>query len=61
MVKAQSVEHLMLDGVVVNAAWSLQGQILTIVTTANVGVTPVMTITTDVSLYADDIWIILVK
>lgn len=42
MVEAQSVEHLVLHGVMVNAARALQGQILAVATASNVGVASVM-------------------
>lgn len=40
VIETQSVEHLVLDSVVVNTAWLLQGQFLRIVKTADVGVAP---------------------
>lgn len=40
VIETQSMEHLVLDSVVVNTAWLLQGQFLRIVKTADVGVAP---------------------
>lgn len=40
VVEAQSVKDLVLDSVIVDTAGALQGEILSVASTANVGVTP---------------------